>query len=134
MCWCVLWIEREMLGTLTLREGLLPVAGTLSLRACCFLATTSAGVTGDGSAKTWTALTTFLVAVDFPSSPFSCELAGSAASLLGTGVTMADAPPPRRVTLIELDFVVSFRHGEESTLAAADDDVADAALPDDLEK
>ena len=61
----------------------------------------SAGVTGDGKVS----LLATLTAVE---SLFSCELQGSTASLLGTGVMVAI-----RLTLdLELDLEVSVRHGK----------------------
>jgi hypothetical protein len=64
----------------------------------------SAGVTGDGKAS----LATLVTRVE---SLFSCELQGSTASLLGTGVMVTV-----RLTLdIELDLVVSVRQGKIGT-------------------
>lgn len=87
----------------TLRVGLLESAAFAG--AACLM-TISAGVTGDGRPSSTTL--SFLERVAFS---FSCELAGSGASLLGTGVTLLG-----RACLglaIELDLVVSWRHGED---------------------
>lgn len=81
---------------LTFLEGLLAMFGLL---AGCIRAF-SAGVTGDGKAILAT-----LTAVE---SLFSCELQGSMASLLGTGVIVTF----RLALGMVLDFDVSVRHGK----------------------
>jgi hypothetical protein len=85
--------------SLTFLEGLLVMVGLLV--GC--LKRFSAGVTGDGKAVLAT-----LTAVE---SLFSCELQGSTASLLGTGVMVTF-----RLTLdLELDLDVSVRHGKRES-------------------
>jgi hypothetical protein len=79
----------------------------------------SAGVAGDGKVVLAT-----LTALE---SLFSCELPGSTASLLGTGVMVTG----RLVAGMELDLVVSVRHGKRVSFLDAEECWRDGMAPED---
>ena len=85
-----------------MRAGLLDAA---AFAGACW-GTVSAGVTGEGRL--------FSATLSLRLGRFSCELGGSIASLLGTGVMVLE----RTTLAIELDFVVSRRQGDEAASSA----------------